>query len=133
MLEEAIRKKIEDLLNRATDIFNKQLHALFIGLAEGWITEAVNVIEVAIPIENNAYRRRIREIAEHESYTPAQSMMAIAESFGKLKAAGVDLYLDRQVVDTTTPAGMALLQMLGVFAELERSIIQPDSVFFGVF
>jgi hypothetical protein len=84
MLEEAIRKKIEDLLNRATDIFNKQLHALFIGLAEGWITEAVNVIEVAIPIENNAYRRRIREIAEHESYTPAQSMMAIAESLRAL-------------------------------------------------
>jgi hypothetical protein len=31
---------------------------------EGWITEALNVIEVAIPIETNAYRRRIREIEE---------------------------------------------------------------------
>ena len=29
-----------------------------------------------------------------------------------------------QGVDTTTPAGRALFQMLGVFAEFERSIIQ---------
>ena len=38
--------------------------------------------------------------------------------------APVDLYLDRQGLDTTTPAGKALFQMLGVFAEFERSIIQ---------
>src|SRR5712671_1323329 len=43
---------------------------------------------------------------------------------GELKDAGVDLYLDRQGVDTSTPAGKALFQMLGVFAEFERSIIQ---------
>jgi hypothetical protein len=36
----------------------------------------------------------------------------------------VDLYLDRQGVDTSTPAGKALFQMLGVFAEFERSLIQ---------
>ena len=29
-------------------------------------------------------------------------------------------YLDRQAVDTTTPAGKALFQMLGVFAEFRR-------------
>jgi DNA invertase Pin-like site-specific DNA recombinase len=43
---------------------------------------------------------------------------------GEWKDAGVDLYLDRQGVDTSTPAGKALFQMLGVFAEFERSIIQ---------
>jgi DNA invertase Pin-like site-specific DNA recombinase len=42
----------------------------------------------------------------------------------ELKDAEIDLYLDRQSVDTTTPAGKALFQMLGVFAEFERSIIQ---------
>jgi hypothetical protein len=36
---------------------------------------------------------------------------------------GCDLYLERQAVDTTTPAGRALFQMLGVFAEFERAII----------
>ena len=33
---------------------------------------------------------------------------------GELKDAGVDLYLDRQGVDTSTPAGKALFQMLGI-------------------
>ena len=34
------------------------------------------------------------------------------------------LYLHRQAVDTTTPAGKALFQMMGVFAEFERAIIR---------
>jgi DNA invertase Pin-like site-specific DNA recombinase len=36
----------------------------------------------------------------------------------------VDLFLHQQGLDTTTPAGKAMFQMLGVFAEFERSIIQ---------
>jgi len=43
---------------------------------------------------------------------------------GEPHGAGVDLYLNRQGVDTSTPAGKALFQMLGVFAEFERAIIQ---------
>jgi DNA invertase Pin-like site-specific DNA recombinase len=35
-----------------------------------------------------------------------------------------DLYLDRQGVDTTTPGGKTLFQMMGVFAEFEREIIR---------
>jgi Resolvase, N terminal domain len=35
-----------------------------------------------------------------------------------------DLFLHQQGLDTTTPAGKAMFQMLGVFAEFERSIIQ---------
>jgi len=40
-----------------------------------------------------------------------------------LKAKDVDLYLHKQAVDTSTPAGRALFQMLGVFAEFERAMI----------
>ena len=36
----------------------------------------------------------------------------------------VDLFLHQQGIDTTTPGGKAMFQMLGVFAEFERSIIQ---------
>jgi DNA invertase Pin-like site-specific DNA recombinase len=43
---------------------------------------------------------------------------------GNLQAAGVDLYLDRQGIDTTTPGGKALFQMMGVFAEFERAMIR---------
>ncbi len=36
----------------------------------------------------------------------------------------VDLYLDQQAIDTTTPAGKLMLQMCGAFAEFERSMLQ---------
>ena len=36
----------------------------------------------------------------------------------------IDLYLHQQGIDTTTPAGMAMFQMCGVFAEFERAMIQ---------
>src|SRR5918911_2833047 len=41
-----------------------------------------------------------------------------------LEAVGVDLYLDQQNLDTTTPAGKLLFQITGAFAEFERSIIR---------
>jgi DNA invertase Pin-like site-specific DNA recombinase len=42
----------------------------------------------------------------------------------ELHAKGVDLYLHEQDFETSTPAGKAMFQMMGVFAEFERSIIQ---------
>ena len=42
---------------------------------------------------------------------------------GELHAKNVDLYLHQQGLDTGTPAGKAMFQMLGVFAEFERGII----------
>ena len=37
---------------------------------------------------------------------------------------GVDLFLHRQGLDTSTTAGKAMFQMLGAFAEFERGIIR---------
>jgi DNA invertase Pin-like site-specific DNA recombinase len=34
------------------------------------------------------------------------------------------LYLHQQGIDTTTPAGKAMFQMVGVFAEFERTLIR---------
>jgi len=81
MLEEAIRKKIEDLLFRAQQHqFGRVPTSTFlIGSAEGWITEALNITELAIPIENNAYRRRIREIADRGQVSSIDKAIAIAE------------------------------------------------------
>jgi DNA invertase Pin-like site-specific DNA recombinase len=53
-----------------------------------------------------------------------RSLQDLVSFLAELSAVGCDLYLERQAVDTTTPAGRALFQMLGVFAEFERSIIQ---------
>ena len=52
-----------------------------------------------------------------------RSLQDLVGFLGELHGAGVDLYLDRQGVDTSTPAGKAMFQMLGVFAEFERSLI----------
>ena len=41
-----------------------------------------------------------------------------------LKDKGVDLFLHQQGLDTSTTAGRAMFQMLGVFAEFERGIIR---------
>src|SRR5215470_7132287 len=41
-----------------------------------------------------------------------------------LHTCGVDLYLDQQAIDTTTPAGKLMFQVCGAFAEFERSMIR---------
>ena len=41
-----------------------------------------------------------------------------------LQEKGVDLFLHQQGLDTSTTAGKAMFQMLGVFAEFERGIIR---------
>lgn len=53
-----------------------------------------------------------------------RSLQDLVGFLAELNASGCDLYLERQAVDTTTPAGRALFGMLAVFAEFERSIIQ---------
>jgi DNA invertase Pin-like site-specific DNA recombinase len=41
-----------------------------------------------------------------------------------LQDKGIDLFLHQQGLDTSTTAGKAMFQMLGVFAEFERGIIR---------
>jgi DNA invertase Pin-like site-specific DNA recombinase len=48
----------------------------------------------------------------------------VIEVIEHLEATGVDLYLDQQNIDTTTPAGKLLFQVTGAFAEFERSMIR---------
>jgi DNA invertase Pin-like site-specific DNA recombinase len=53
-----------------------------------------------------------------------RSLQDLVCTLGELQAKGVGLYLHQQGIDTTTPAGKALFQMLGVFAEFERAMIR---------
>ena len=53
-----------------------------------------------------------------------RSLQDLVGFLSELHAVGVGLYLHQQGVDTTTPAGKAMFQMMGVFAEFERSMIQ---------
>ena len=69
-------------------------------------------------------RRKIDIVAAWSVDRLGRSLQDLVGFLGELNAVGCDLYLERQAVDTTTPAGRALFQMLGVFAEFERAIIQ---------
>jgi DNA invertase Pin-like site-specific DNA recombinase len=53
-----------------------------------------------------------------------RSLQDLIGFLSELHALGIDLFLHQQGLDTTTPAGKAMFQMMGVFAEFERSMIQ---------
>jgi DNA invertase Pin-like site-specific DNA recombinase len=53
-----------------------------------------------------------------------RSLQDLIGLLGELHAKRVDLYLHQQGLDTSTPAGKAMFQMMGVFAEFERAMIQ---------
>jgi DNA invertase Pin-like site-specific DNA recombinase len=60
-----------------------------------------------------------------------RSLQDLVAFLSELHGAGCDLFLHAQGLDTSTPAGKAMFQMLGVFAEFERSIIQ-DRIHAGI-
>ena len=53
-----------------------------------------------------------------------RSLPDLVSFLNEAHAKGVDLYLHQQGLDTSTPSGRMLFQMLGVFAEFERAMIR---------
>ena len=53
-----------------------------------------------------------------------RSLQDLIGFLGEVHAKGIDLYLHQQGIDTTTPTGKAMFQMMGVFAEFERAMIR---------
>src|SRR5258707_6077727 len=53
-----------------------------------------------------------------------RSLQHLISILSEVHAKGVGLYLHQQGLDTTTPAGEAMFQMLGVFAQFERAMIR---------
>jgi DNA invertase Pin-like site-specific DNA recombinase len=46
-----------------------------------------------------------------------RSLQDLVGFLSEIHSLGVDLYLHQQGIDTTTPAGKAMFQMMGVFAD----------------
>lgn len=69
-------------------------------------------------------RRELEVVAAWSVDRLGRSLQHLVEFLGELHAAGADLYLHQQGLDTSTPLGRAMFQMLGVFAEFERGIIR---------
>jgi DNA invertase Pin-like site-specific DNA recombinase len=53
-----------------------------------------------------------------------RSLQDLVAFLSDIHSKRVELYLHQQGVDTTTPSGKAMFQMLGVFAEFERAMIR---------
>jgi DNA invertase Pin-like site-specific DNA recombinase len=68
-------------------------------------------------------RREIDVVAAWSVDRLRRSLQDLVAFLGEVHGAECDLYLDRQGIDTSMPAGKAMFQVLGVFTEFERSII----------
>jgi DNA invertase Pin-like site-specific DNA recombinase len=68
-------------------------------------------------------RREFDQVAAWSVDRLGRSLQDLIAFLAELHAKGVDLYLHQQGIDTGTPAGKAMFQMMGVFAEFERAMI----------
>ncbi len=72
----------------------------------------------------DASRREFDLVAAWSVDRLGRSLQHLVAFLGELHALKIDLYLHQQGIDTTTPAGEAMFQMMGVFAQFERAMIQ---------
>ena len=72
----------------------------------------------------DASRRRFDVVMAWAIDGLGRSLIDLLGTIQTLEACGVDLYLDQQSIDTTTPAGRLMFQVTGAFAEFERSMIR---------
>lgn len=69
------------------------------------------------------HRREVDMVAAFAVDRLGRSLPDLVAFLSDIQARGCDLYLHQQNVDTSTPSGRMLFQMLAVFAEFERAII----------
>lgn len=72
----------------------------------------------------DAARRRFDVVMAWSVDRLGRSLQDLIGFLSELQAMKVDLFLHQQAIDTGTPAGRALFQMLGVFSEFERAMIR---------
>jgi DNA invertase Pin-like site-specific DNA recombinase len=73
---------------------------------------------------NDASRRKFDVVMAWSIDRLGRSLIDLLATVQNLEACGVDLYLDQQSIDTTTPTGKLMFQVTGAFAEFERSMVR---------
>jgi DNA invertase Pin-like site-specific DNA recombinase len=73
-------------------------------------------------------RREFDMVAAWSVDRLGRSLTDLLEFLKDLHAKRVDLFLHQQGLDTSTPSGRAMFQMMGVFAEFERAMIRERAL-----
>ena len=73
---------------------------------------------------NAATRREFDTIAAWDLSRLGRSLTHVLYLLEDLNKLGIELFLHQQAIDTSQAMGRAMLQMAGVFAELEREMIK---------
>jgi DNA invertase Pin-like site-specific DNA recombinase len=76
------------------------------------------------PLCRDAAQRKFDLVMAWSVDRLGRSLQDLVGFLSELHALRIDLFLHQQGLDTTTPAGKAMFQMMGVFAEFERAMIQ---------
>jgi DNA invertase Pin-like site-specific DNA recombinase len=120
------RQTVENQITRLTEIAN----------ARGW--QIVNIFSDAgssgakgrkdrpglDELLKQAQRHRFDIVMAWAIDRLGRSLVDLLATIQHLEACGVDLFLDQQAIDTTTPAGKLMFQVCGAFGEFERSLIR---------
>jgi DNA invertase Pin-like site-specific DNA recombinase len=75
-------------------------------------------------MHKDAARRRFDVVMAWSVDRLGRSLQDLCGFLSELHSLDIDLFLHQQGIDTTTPAGKAMFQMMGVFAEFERAMIR---------
>jgi DNA invertase Pin-like site-specific DNA recombinase len=73
---------------------------------------------------NDASRRHFDIVLVWAIDRVGRSLIDLLGTIQHLEAVGCDLFIDQQSIDTSTPTGKLIFQVVGAFAEFERSMIQ---------
>ena len=71
----------------------------------------------------DAARRKFDTVLVWDVSRLGRSLRDLVDIFETLRALKIDLVIHQSGIDTQTPAGIALMQMSGVFAQFERAMI----------
>lgn len=72
----------------------------------------------------SALRKEVDLVMAWDISRLSRSLLHLVELLADLHSKDIGLYIHTQKLDTTTPSGRAMFQMMGVFAEFEKEMIR---------
>ena len=106
---------------------NQVLKLKQVAKRNGWDVEAVYADTISgakSKLMQSVMRKEVDIVMVWSVDRLGRSLQHLITLLSDIHSKDVDLYLHQQGIDTTTPSGKMMFQMLGVFSEFERGMIQ---------